>query len=258
AQRKRKYQVSQAVKRVPIKAFIFDLLYLDGQSWLDRPLKDRRQQLEKLIGPQTGELVLTPQAIVKNVKDFNKKFSFWVKKGMEGVVCKKIDSHYRAGKRDFTWVKYKRAMESQLTDTVDCLLMGYYPGRGRRSDFGIGALLVGIWNPDKEVFQTVAKIGTGLTDQQWREIKAKADKIKSTDKPKSYQVPKSLIPSVWTNPEIVVEIEADEVSRSPLHSSGLALRFPRMKRFRDKKAIESTSLAELKEIYSMQNSQSSG
>jgi len=197
AQRKRKYHIAQAVQKIPLRVYVFDLLYLNGQSLLNKPLTYRRQQLESLITSSSSQntnqavLRLTPQKIAPNAQELEKLFHQWVGEGLEGVVCKKTNSSYRAGKREFVWVKYKRAMKSQLADTIDCLVMGYYRGRGKRSAFGIGAFLVGIWHPQKESFVTIAKIGTGLTDDQWREIRQKVDQIRTTKKPKDYQVPKN-------------------------------------------------------------------
>jgi len=261
AQRKRKYQVAQAAKEIPLKVYVFDLLYLNGQPLLDQPLSRRRRQLESCfnvlihrnkVRQKRLVLQLTPQKVVTDPKTLDQLFHYWVKRGLEGIVCKKTNSPYRAGKREFTWVKYKRAMKSHLADTVDCLVMGYYRGRGKRSGFGIGAFLVGIWHPKKEAFVTIAKIGTGLTDDQWRKIRQKVDQTKTVKRPKEYQVPKELIPDVWTNPEVVVEIEADEITKSPLHTSKFALRFPRMQRFRDKKPTDVTALPEIKELFKMQ------
>lgn len=252
AQRKRKYQIAQAAQKIPLRVYLFDLLYLNNRSLLDQPLRARRQQLEVCLQKAGTTLQLTPQKIVSQAEELDQLFHHWVNQGLEGVVCKKTNSSYRAGKREFVWVKYKRAMKSQLADTVDCLVMGYYRGRGKRSSFGIGAFLVGIWNPKKETFVTIAKIGTGLTDNQWREIRQKVDLIRVAEKPKEYQVPKELAPDVWANPEIVVEIEADEITKSPIHTSQFALRFPRMKRFRAKKPTDITSLLEIKELFKMQ------
>jgi len=252
AQRKRKYKIKEAAKKTPLNVFVFDVLYLNNKSLLEKPFFQRRQLLEKLLAHQRKILKLTPQKIVKTAKELEKLFYYWVNRRLEGIVCKKTGSFYQAGKRDFTWVKYKRAMKSHLADTVDCLVMGYYRGRGRRSTFGIGAFLAGVWDPKKEIFITIAKIGTGLTDKQWREIRQRVDKINSKKKPGQYFVPKALIPDIWASPGLVVEILADEITKSPLHSSNLALRFPRMQRFRDKKPTDITSLPEIKKLYKMQ------
>jgi len=134
--------------------------------------------------------------------------------------------------------------------------MGYYRGRGKRADFGIGAFLVGIRESARtDKILTISKIGTGLTDEQWRELKLKIEnlKLKVEEKPKQYLVDKNLFPDVWCQPEIVVEIKADNITRSPIHTAGLALRFPRLVRFREDKSVnEVTTLAEAEKLYQLQ------
>lgn len=256
AQRKRKYDIKKTADSVPLKVFIFDLLYLNGKPLLKKPFKERRLLLEKIFqNPKvkTNKLVkLTPQKIIKRKQRIDHYFKKYLKMGLEGILCKKLASPYRAGGRDFTWVKYKKAMESGLADTVDCLVLGYYRGKGKRSAFGIGAFLVGILNPKKEVFITIAKIGTGLTDDQWKEIRKKVDSVKTETAPSQYLVPKELTPDIWAKPEIVVEIKTDEITRSPIHSSKYALRFPRMEQFRKKTPNQSTTLKEVVRLYKMQ------
>jgi DNA ligase-1 len=150
-------------------------------------------------------------------------------------------------------VKYKKTTEGELADTIDCVVMGYYAGRGKRSSFGIGAFLVGVI--DKGRIGTVAKIGTGLSDEQWRELRKKADKLRSMPKPKEYLVNKNLEPDVWVKSGMVVEIMADQITKSPIHSFALALRFPRLVRFRDDKSVdEATSRKELERLFKIQTS----
>jgi len=122
--------------------------------------------------------------------------------------------------------------------------MGYYRGRGKRASFGLGAFLVGVKEGEK--FLTLAKIGTGLTDDQFREIKRRLEKLETEKKPKNYMVDKNLAADVWVEPSLVVEIAADEITKSPIHSAGWALRFPRLVRFRDDKSVE--EMTERKEI----------
>jgi len=97
--------------------------------------------------------------------------------------------------------------------------------------------------------KTVAKIGTGLSDDQFLDLKKRADAVQTQEKPSIYDVPKELKPDVWLQPEIVVEIAADELTNSPLHTAKKALRFPRLVKFRDDKKLEQiTKVEELEEI----------
>ncbi len=261
-QRKRKYDIVNKAKEIPLKVFIFDLLFLNGESLIVRPFFERRRQLEALLtGAKSDVVLLTKQQKVTRPTQFERFFKAVQNEGLEGLVAKKANAPYRAGIRDHTWVKYKVAMRSELADTIDCVVMGYYFGKGKRTSFGIGAFLVGVTKQVKSAklkvqsdyeIVTVSKIGTGLTDKQWRELylKCQMSNVKCQKKPENYIVNKNLYPDVWLEPKIVVEIEADTITKSPIHSAGLALRFPRLKRFREDKEMEdATSLDELSHMF---------
>jgi DNA ligase 1 len=261
--RRRKHNIEETAKALPLKAFVFDILYKDGKSLIDTPLRERLKILNEtilsddtLIASKTQE-ISDPKVLALMLEDS-------ISKGLEGVVVKKIDSNYQAGGRNFNWVKLKRHSDGELHDTIDCVVLGYIFGRGKRTAFGAGALLVGIYDDKNDEFVTVSKIGTGLTDEEWREIHKRADKIKIDHKPA--RVSSVIEPSVWIKPEIVIEILADEITRSPIHTAGAfinskgekepgyALRFPRLVSFRtsDKKAEDATTVNELIEMYKLQ------
>ncbi len=251
SKRRRKHGIEEAAESLPLKAFVFDIIYLNGKSLVDMPLRERIQLLMKEI---EGDDVLLPQAgeFTKDPERIDALFQDALSKGLEGLIVKRPDSLYEAGARNFNWIKIKRHSSGELKDTVDVVILGYIFGRGKRAEFGAGALLVGVYDKDKDEFVTVSKIGTGLTDEEWREIHKRADKIKVDHKPA--RVNSKLEPSVWIEPQIVIEVVADEVTKSPNHTAGLALRFPRLVRFReeDKKAEDATSLKELEEMYGQQ------
>ena len=249
-QRKRKHGITQAVKDVPLKLFIFDILFKDGKSLLNLPFSERRKELEK-INFSDRRIEIARQNIVDNASKIRDLIKKYLAEGLEGGMIKKIDAPYKPGARGYHWVKYKKTTEEGVADTIDCLVMGTYKGKGRRSGFGVGAFLVGI--KDKEKFKTVSKIGTGLTDEQWKELNRRTRKIATGEKPNSYVLDKNLNPDTWVKPSLVVEILADEITKSPIHTAGLALRFPRLVRFRDdKKAKDSNNLQELKKLFEMQ------
>lgn len=258
--RKRKYGVEEMQKKLPLKAFIFDIMYLNGKSLAGSPLRDR---IKHLISTVKGDEVLIPQPgeIVKQGERLTQLFNDALTKGLEGLITKRPDSFYEAGARNFNWIKLKRHSSGPvggLKDTIDCVILGYIYGRGKRAGFGAGALLVGVYDQEKDEFVTVSKIGTGLTDEEWREVHQRADKIKVDKKPA--RVNSLLEPSVWIAPEIVIEVLADEITRSPVHTAGkdeggigYALRFPRLVKFRnDKQAEDCTTVAELKKLYDQQ------
>jgi DNA ligase-1 len=256
--RKRKYEIDQKAKEIPLKYFVFDILYKDGKSLLNLPLGKRRKILEETLPPKNERIVLTPQIITQSADELRRFYEEQITKGLEGAVVKKWQAVYEPGRRGYTWVKYKAEKKGKrggrLADTLDCVVMGYYKGKGKRAAFGIGAFLVGVRESENsDRFLTISKIGTGLTDEQWKELKVKSEKLKVKSQPKEYKVDKNLIPDVWCQPQLVVEIEADNITISPVHTAGLALRFPRLLRFReDKSPTEATTLEEAKRLYRMQ------
>lgn len=250
SQRKRKYGIEEAVKNLPLKLFVFDILYKNGKALLNLPFEQRRKILEGTI-VDIGGVEITRQEVTGNadvIRDLIKKY---LSEGLEGALIKKIDAPYKAGARGYHWVKYKKTTEEGVADTIDCLVMGVNRGKGKRAGFGVGAFLVGI--KDGNIFKTTSKIGTGLSDEQWRELDARSKNLETINKPEEYEAHKNLVPDAWTKPSLVVEILADEITKSPIHAAGFALRFPRLIRFRDEKGPgEVTSLSELTKLFEMQ------
>lgn len=256
-QRKRKYDIETMKITIPLRLFVFDLLYFDGKSYINQEFKIRREQLEKIVKISGNKIIdtilLAPQSIEDKGPNIEKKFDDAVSKNLEGIIAKKLDGIYKPGAREWNWIKFKKSYSSKIDDTIDCLIMGYDFGKGKRTNFGIGAFLVGVYDKKNDSYVTVAKIGTGLTDDEWKTLKKRSENKIVMKKPLSYVINDQIICDVWIKPSIVVEIKADEITKSPLHSSGLALRFPRLERFRDDKLPQdSTSIAELKNIYKKQ------
>lgn len=257
-QRRRKHNIASKQKEIPLRVFVFDLLYLDDTDLLEEPFEKRRQLLEKMLGESPhADIVLTHQDKVSSEEGVLRLFNLYVSEGLEGVMCKKLDSIYQAGARNFNWIKYKRIESGELQDTIDAVVLGYYRGRGRRAGFGIGAFLVGVSADEKSKgksqlgYVTIAKIGTGVTDEMWGILKKGFDEYKVGSCPPEYSVDKSLNCDVWVRPAIIVEIRADEITNSPNHSSGFALRFPRLVRLREDRE-EPTTLDEIKRLYEIQ------
>jgi DNA ligase-1 len=256
--RKRKHGVEQAATEFPLQLFLFDLLYLNGKSYLDSDYQARHNKLEQLLhGIKTEHIFVNDHKKMHTAKELEDYFHATVATGLEGLVVKRPDALYQPGKRNFNWIKLKRQEEGHLEDTIDCVVLGYYAGKGKRTHFGIGAFLVGVFNKHADIFQTVAKIGTGMTDDEWKTLKKKCDKLEVAHKPTNVQCAKELIPDVWVTPDIVCRVRADEITLSPLHSAGktekhlgYALRFPRFMDYRsDKGADEATTDTEIKRMY---------
>jgi len=256
-QRKRKYDIEEKAKEIPLKLFVFELLYHNGTSYINDTFTKRREVLEKVISkkniPEKNITILAPHDLMSDASLIEKTFDDAVGEGLEGIIAKKLDGTYRPGARGWSWIKFKRSYSSKIHDTVDCLVMGYDIGKGKRTGFGIGAFLVGVYDEKEEAFKTVSKIGTGLTDEEWREMKTRCDKLQTKKMPKEYIVDKTLEVDMWVDPGIVVEIKADEITQSPIHTAQFALRFPRLVRFRDDKSkTEVTTFTEISSLYTKQ------
>ncbi len=257
--RRRKHGIEAMAEQLPLKAFVFDILYKDGVSLLDSPLAERLKILEETMHPADDALMLTSSHTVRDAHTLTLLFEEAISKGLEGLVVKKLESRYEAGARNFNWVKLKRHSAGALNDTIDCVLLGYLFGRGKRAALGAGSLLVGLYDPERDLFVTVTKIGTGLSDEQWRSIRERTRGLEVDHRPA--RVSSLIEPSVWVEPQLVLEVLADEITRSPTHTAGkvgaepgYALRFPRLVSFRegDKKPEDATTVQELIELYQSQ------
>jgi DNA ligase-1 len=251
--RKRKHDIASAQHNVPLKFFVFDILYKDGKDLLDVPLSERRKLLEQTLRPKKL-LALSPQIITSEPEVIRQYHDEQLHKGLEGVVVKKWVSPYEPGRRGYSWVKFKEeeGKTGKLTDTIDAVVMGYYVGEGKRTDFGIGAFLVGVKRGEQ--FVTLTKIGTGVSDVLWKEIQQELHTIRSLHQPKEYaDVNKIFTPDVWVEPNVVVEIAGDDLTKSPSHGAGFAVRFPRLVHIRrDKGPHQITTVSEVKRMFENQ------
>ena len=250
--RRRKHEIEKTLKKVGITFFVFDILSLNGKNLMEKAYLERRKVLESTLkGGKTFKIV--KHELTLDPKRIDELYKKEVKAGYEGIMVKKTATSYVPGRTGWRWVKMKQGEkeESKLADTIDAVVMGYSFGKGKRSGFGVGQFLVGVKRNDS--FLTTSKIGTGLTDEQFRELKKRLTKLEVKEKPKEYIAHKNYTPDYWVIPSLVVEIAADEITKSPIHTAGLALRFPRLIKFRDDKNPDQiTTLRELEGLFEMQ------
>ncbi|WP_376793477.1 ATP-dependent DNA ligase [Thermoflexus sp.] len=257
-QRKRKHGIEEMMREYPLVLFAFDLLYADGQDYTPQPYAARFEALSRLIRPD-GRIRLVDRIVTADPRDIQKFFDEAVERGMEGIVAKRLDAPYQAGARGFHWIKLKRSYKGELSDTIDVVVVGYFRGRGMRAKFGIGALLGAVYDPDSDTFKTVAKIGSGLTEEEWVRIRELLDQIRVEHRPA--RVDSLLEPDVWVEPMVVLTVLADEITRSPVHTCGktdeepgYALRFPRVVGWirEDKGPEDATTVKEILSMFQMQ------
>ena len=256
--RRRKYGISEAVRDVPVGLFCFELLYADGEDLTQLPYPQRRARLAEAITP-APQLRLTTASEVADPAALDAAFEQAVTDGCEGLVCKSVgpDASYRAGARGWQWIKLKRDYRTELSDTVDLVVVGAFAGRGRRRGV-YGALLLAAYDAEADVFRTVSKCGTGFSDAELAALPGRLAPLASPGRP--VRVDARQHPDVWFEPGLVLEILSAELTLSPNYSAawgeiqddaGLAMRFPRFTgRWRDDKAAtDATSTAELVSLY---------
>ena len=257
-QRKRKYDLEAMTAKYPLRLVGFDLLYLDGKDFTGQPYSTRHDTLAKITAP--GDAIQVADHIVtQDAKEIEKFFMDAITGGLEGIMAKRLDSKYQAGARNYNWIKLKRSYQGHLSDTVDGVVVGYLRGRGMRARFGIGAVLVAVYDKPNDRFVTIGKIGTGFSDAEWPQLRELLDNVAVDHKPA--RVDAVMIPDVWVEPKYVIEMQADEITRSPIHTAGkvgdepgYALRFPRVIGFirEDKAPEDATTVKEILEMFKKQ------
>lgn len=259
--RGRKHDLERLQAEVPICLFLFDVL-LDGTtSCLELPLPERRARLAALLEPN-DRVRLAEQQVVDSVAAAQAFFDASIAQGCEGVMAKSLDagSTYRPGGRGFWWIKYKREYTVGLADSIDGVVVGAFHGRGRRGG-RYGALLMAVYDPGKDRFESFCKVGSGFDDAALAKLPERLAPYELDAPPAS--VVTGLTPDRWMKPALVLEVRGAELSLSPNHraaagrvraGAGLALRFPRFTgRYRDDKGpTDATTSDELLEMYRAQ------
>jgi DNA ligase-1 len=256
--RRRKYEIERAMEQYPVSLFMFDALYVDGKDLTLDGYLVRRKALEKAL-KESDRVKAAKHIITSKAKELEAFFEEAIADGCEGLVCKAIgkDSIYQAGARGWLWIKYKRDYKSEMTDTVDLVIVGAFHGRGKRAGT-YGALLLAAYNPETDTFETVTKCGTGFTDKDLANL---PEMLRKHVIPRKHSRVQSMLEAdVWFEPKLVLEILGAEITLSPIHmcamdsirkGSGLAIRFPRFTgNYRvDKAAEDATTSAEVVEMY---------
>lgn len=259
--RGRKYEIEAMAEEVPVNAFLFDVLYVDGRDLTLTPYTQRRKALTK-VAKESEHVRIAEQLVTDNPKELETYFDHAVSVGCEGLVVKSVgpESVYQAGARGWLWIKYKRSYKAEVADTFDLVPVGAFHGRGKRAG-SYGALLMAAYDPTKDVFETICKLGSGFTDSDLEKLPEMMKKYAVSHR--HPRVNSTMEPDVWFTPGYVLEVAADEITLSPLHTcgrdairrgSGLALRFPRFtgKWRTDKSPEDATTTKEAIAMYNRQ------
>ena len=270
--RRKKHGMEKAVEDIPVRIFLFDMLYYDGEDYTLKPYSFRRMRLESSFKDDDSErydrIGYTSRAIIDSDEKAQEFFDGAIAARCEGIMAKSLseDSVYRAGSRGFLWIKYKKDYTQALVDSFDLTVVGEFYGMGKRAG-KYGALLMAAYDPDTGRFGTACKLGTGFDDAFLDAMPGLLEKYRCETKPASLDA--EMVPDVWFIPGVVLEVTAADISLSPIHTiaygtvkedAGLGLRFPRFTgRVRDDKTPEQcTTASEIVEFYRMQEDRDNG
>ncbi|MDD4382301.1 MAG: ATP-dependent DNA ligase [Candidatus Dojkabacteria bacterium] len=255
-QRRRKYGIKGKQEDIPVKAFVFDILYLNDVDLSEEDTEKRIRILDKDFKHLSGSIEICLTKVINGQDELINIFNENVQKGLEGIIVKQFNGSYLPGVRNYEWIKLKKSMEKKLVDTIDLVAIGYYSGFGKRGKIGIGAVLGALYNDKDDRFEGICKVGTGFSDEQLKNTLSELEMISLRNKPKNVEVDELLKPDVWVEPKIVFSVESDEITRNIKANinigSGLSLRFPRLIEWgRDKGPEEATTAEELEHLYSI-------
>jgi DNA ligase-1 len=258
--RRRKHGIEEAMENYPVVMNLFDVLYVEGKSTMQQEYQDRRKLLKKAANIKNDKVRLIEQAVVSKPEEIDKFMAEAIQNGCEGVMIKHLSSTYRAGAREYAWVKLKREYRSDLADTLDLVIVGALHGRGRRAG-KYGALLLAAYDEKADIFRSVTKVGTGFTDVHLEQFYKNLEQ--HLIEHRHARVDTGMDMDVWFEPAIVIEVVASEITLSPSHTAamdairpgyGLALRFPKFTgKIRDDKSPEdATATSEIVTMYKKQ------
>ena len=234
---RRKYNVEEAMENVPLKLFLFDVLYYKIPM-IDEPLITRRKTLEEIVDTSVDEMNLSTMIVgtEDNISDVEKLFESSISAHHEGIMIKDASQPYIPGIRGKKMLKYKAEPE-----TLDMIIVGGTYGIGKRGDF-VGSYLVALKDSNDE-FKTVAYAATGLDDATLEYLTGKMKEIEISTKGRE----------IIVEPKIVLEIAFSEIVESPEYETGYSLRFPVVKNIRKDKGPDDVDTVE--RLLSMYNSQ---
>jgi DNA ligase-1 len=228
---KRKYDIQKLKKDIPVEVRPFDLIYEDG-SKLNTPYQKRWARLEMIVEEDKHKIRMADHDVTDKSEKVQELQQKSLSDGHEGIMMKSLDAEYKPGNRVGYMVKLKPVME-----TLDLAIIGAKWGEGRRSNW-LSRLKLGCWDEDSQEYKMVGRMATGLTDEQLEEITEKLKPLIIEENGRDVKV----------KSEVIIEAEYEEIQKSPNYDSGYALRFPRMKQFRDDKE-EADSLEKVENLY---------
>lgn len=239
---KRKYDIAQLSKEVPVELNIFDVLYYNEKSTINEPYEKRRKIIEKIITEKEYQIKISEQIVTDDMKKAESFYQKSLDAGNEGIMLKSLNAPYKPGSRVGYMVKLKPVME-----TLDLVIVAAEWGEGKRAGW-LTSFTIACYDEDTDEYLEIGKFGTGIKEKE--EQGTSFEQLTEMLKP---YITHEKGREVNIKPEIVVEIKFEEIQKSPSYSSGYALRFPRLVRIReDRRPDESSSLKQIEEMYKEQ------
>ncbi|GJJ13777.1 hypothetical protein Clacol_008034 [Clathrus columnatus] len=247
---------------VKVCLFGFDLLYLNGEPLLRKPLSERRQLLREHFQAVDKEFQFAKSSDSETVDEIQTFLEESVKDGCEGLMVKMLESeasYYEPSRRSVNWLKVKKDYLAGVGDSLDLVVVGGYYGKGKRTNV-YGAFLLACYDADSEEYQTICKIGTGFSDEMLQSHYTVLKPLEQ-ERPRGDIKIGGAKPDIWFEPKIVWEVLTADLSLSPIYTAaqglvgdrGVSLRFPRFIRVRDDKdADDATGPEQIAEMYEMQ------
>jgi DNA ligase-1 len=230
---RRKHNVEKLAAEIPLRLFLFDLIYLDGRSVVDLPLFERRDLLVQVA----DSALLAPQVLSDRPEVAEEIYRQALDAGHEGLMLKNPSSIYAPGKRGKNWQKIKPVME-----TLDLAVIGARWGEGRRAK-SLGSYRLGCLDPVTGRLLDVGWVATGLTDEALSDLTQMFGDLIVVVKGMEVEI----------KPAVIFEVAYEEIQKSPNYSSGYALRFPRLVTVRDDKSLdEADTLERIVSLYKVQ------
>lgn len=237
---KRKYDIEDMAKKFPVELNVFDAMYHEGKDLMGLPLLKRREVVEKIVREEKGKIILTKKLITDDGKKAEKFYREALDSGVEGVMLKNVNSLYKPGRYVDGWCKLKEVLEP-----LDLVIVGAEWGEGKRAKW-LSSYTVACEKDGKLI--EIGKVSTGMKEKEEEGVTFE----------QLTKILKPLIISqkgkeVAIKPQIVIEVGYEEIQKSPTYTSGYALRFPRVLRYRPEKPVD--EIADMKIVEKIYESQ---